>query len=52
MFEVGVSTSSSFVPTPSTQQSVNIPDWVKNNAASGGLMVKLMITHLHLELSL
>jgi len=32
MFEVGVSTSSSFTPTPSTQQSVNIPDWVKNNA--------------------
>ena len=32
MFEVGVSTSSSFVPTPSTQQSVSIPDWVKNNA--------------------
>ena len=32
MFEVGISTSSSFTPTPSTQQSVNIPDWVKNNA--------------------
>jgi len=30
MFEVGVSTSSSFVPTPS--QSVSIPEWVKNNA--------------------
>ena len=35
MFEVGVSTSSSFAPTPSMptpSQSVNIPDWVKNNA--------------------
>jgi len=29
-FEVGVSTTSSFVPTPS--QSVSIPEWVKNNA--------------------
>ena len=30
MFEVGISTSSSFIPTPS--QSVSIPEWVKNNA--------------------
>ena len=29
-FEVGVSTTSSFIPTPS--QSVSIPEWVKNNA--------------------
>ena len=32
MFEVGVSTTSSFNPIPSAEQSVNIPDWVKNNA--------------------
>ena len=35
LFEVGVSTTSSFKPTPSMStpsQSVNIPDWVKNNA--------------------
>ena len=30
MFEVGISTSSSFIPTPS--QAVSIPEWVKNNA--------------------
>jgi len=37
-FEVGISTSSSFVPTPS--QSVSIPEWVKNNAkwwSEGGI---------------
>ena len=32
MFEVGVSTTSSFNPIPSAEQSVNIPNWVKNNA--------------------
>jgi hypothetical protein len=34
MFEVGVSTGNSFIGTPSSTptQSVNIPDWVKNNA--------------------
>ena len=35
LFEVGVSTTSSFKPSPSMSapsQSVNIPDWVKNNA--------------------
>ena len=35
LFEVGVSTTSSFKPNPSMStpsQSVNIPDWVKNNA--------------------
>ncbi|MDC0159438.1 peptidase, partial [Candidatus Nitrosopelagicus sp.] len=32
MFEVGVPTSSSFNPIPSAEQSVNIPNWVKNNA--------------------
>jgi len=37
-FEVGISTTSSFVPTPS--QSVSIPEWVKNNAkwwSEGGI---------------
>jgi len=37
-FEVGVSTTSSFIPTPS--QSVSIPEWVKNNAkwwSEGGI---------------
>ena len=37
-FEVGISTSSSFVPTPS--HSVSIPEWVKNNAkwwSEGGI---------------
>jgi len=37
-FEVGISTSSSFFPTPS--QTVSIPEWVKNNAkwwSEGGI---------------
>ncbi|MEC8529615.1 MAG: peptidase [Thermoproteota archaeon] len=36
LFEVGVSTTSSFKPTPSMSapsQTVTIPEWVKNNAA-------------------
>ena len=32
MFEVGVSTTSSFNPIPPAEKSVNIPNWVKNNA--------------------
>ena len=41
------------ISVPTTESSAQndnatIPDWVRN-MLHGGLMVKLMITHLHLE---